>query len=71
VSEEAQAEMSIFSTRILMATDGSMDAELAAKVAMDLSKRTGAELLGSVSNKVLRAARGPVLVCPRRAPNGA
>jgi nucleotide-binding universal stress UspA family protein len=28
-------------------------------------------LLGSVSSKVLRAARGPVLVCPRRAPNGA
>ena len=50
--------MSIFSTRILMATDGSKDAELAAKAAMDLSKRTGAELLGSVSNKVLRAARG-------------
>lgn len=47
------------------------DAELAAKAAMDLSKRTGAELLGSVSNKVLRAASGPVLVCPRRAPNGA
>ena len=28
-------------------------------------------LLGSVSSKVLRAASGPVLVCPRRAPNGA
>jgi nucleotide-binding universal stress UspA family protein len=28
-------------------------------------------VLGSVSSKVLRAARGPVLVCPRRARNGA
>ena len=28
-------------------------------------------VIGSVSSKVLRAARGPVLVCPRRAPNGA
>ena len=28
-------------------------------------------LLGSVSSKVLRAASGPVLVCPPGAPNGA
>lgn len=28
-------------------------------------------VIGSVSSKVLRAARRPVLVCPRRAPNGA
>jgi nucleotide-binding universal stress UspA family protein len=36
--------MSIFSNKILLATDGSKDAELAAKAAVDLSKRTGAEL---------------------------
>ena len=36
--------MSIFSNTFLLATDGSKDAELAAKAAVDLSKRTGAEL---------------------------
>lgn len=36
--------MSIFPTKILLATDGSKDAELAAIAAMDLSKRTQAEL---------------------------
>jgi nucleotide-binding universal stress UspA family protein len=36
--------MSIFPTRILLATDGSPDAALAASVATDLSKRAGAEL---------------------------
>jgi nucleotide-binding universal stress UspA family protein len=36
--------MSIFSNKILLATDVSKDAELAAKAAVDLSKRTGAEL---------------------------
>jgi nucleotide-binding universal stress UspA family protein len=36
--------MSIFSNKILLATDGSKDAELAAKAAVDLSKRTGAEV---------------------------
>jgi nucleotide-binding universal stress UspA family protein len=36
--------MSIFSNKIHLATDGSKDAELAAKAAVDLSKRTGAEL---------------------------
>lgn len=36
--------MSIFSNKILLATDGSKDAELAAKATVDLSKRTGAEL---------------------------
>jgi nucleotide-binding universal stress UspA family protein len=151
--------MSIFPTRVLLATDGSKDAELAAKAAVDLSRRSqtglhvvhawralphyaypslvperyhppheegarkilkeqverieqagsrvaqahlvmGREvdaildlgeqigaglivvgsrglgmgermLLGSVSSKVLRAASGPVLVCPPGAPNGA
>jgi nucleotide-binding universal stress UspA family protein len=158
-ARKQQTEMSIFPTRILLATDGSKDAELAATAAMDLSKRTGEELhvvhawralphhsypsfvperyqppyeegarkileaqvgrieeagisvaeahlvmgreadaildlgeqigaglivvgsrglgmgermlLGSVSSKVLRAASGPVLVCPPGAPNGA
>ena len=37
-------EMSIVPTKILLATDGSEDAELAARAAMDLSKRSGAEL---------------------------
>jgi nucleotide-binding universal stress UspA family protein len=36
--------MSIFPTKILLATDGSEDAELAAIAATDLSKRSGAEL---------------------------
>lgn len=36
--------MSIFPTRILLATDGSEDAELAARAATDLSTRAGAEL---------------------------
>ena len=36
--------MSIFPTRILLATDGSNDAELAANAAVDLVNRTGAQL---------------------------
>jgi nucleotide-binding universal stress UspA family protein len=36
--------MSIFPTKVLLATDGSKDAALAATAAVDLSKRTGAEL---------------------------
>ena len=36
--------MSIFPTKILLATDGSEDAEFAARVAADFTKRTGAEL---------------------------
>ncbi len=36
--------MSLFSRRILLATDGSEQAELAAGVAVELSKSTGAEL---------------------------
>src|SRR5918997_1526532 len=36
--------MTIFPTKILLATDGSEDAELAARVAADLTKRTAAEL---------------------------
>jgi nucleotide-binding universal stress UspA family protein len=36
--------MRIFPTKVLLATDGSKDAELATKAAVDLSKRTGAQL---------------------------
>jgi nucleotide-binding universal stress UspA family protein len=36
--------MSIFPTRILLATDGSKEAELASSSAADLAKRTGSEL---------------------------
>ncbi len=36
--------MSIFPTKILLATDGSQDAELAATTAVDLAKTTGSEL---------------------------
>src|SRR5215217_1196206 len=37
-------EMSIFSTKILLATDGSTEAELAARTAVDLSQKTDSEL---------------------------
>jgi len=36
--------MSIFPTKILLATDGSREAELAAKSALGLAKRAGSEL---------------------------
>ena len=36
--------MSIFPTKILLATDGSTGAELAAETASELAKRTGSEL---------------------------
>ena len=36
--------MSIFPTKILLATDGSREAELAATAAADLAKSTGSEL---------------------------
>jgi len=36
--------MSIFPTRVLLATDGSKEAELATSSAADLAKRTGSEL---------------------------
>jgi|SRR5215207_3379431 len=44
VSEEAETEMSIFPTKILLATDGSEEANLAASTAADLAKGTGSEL---------------------------
>jgi nucleotide-binding universal stress UspA family protein len=36
--------MSIFPTKILLATDGSEEAELAARTATDLAGKTGSEL---------------------------
>src|SRR5215213_9260788 len=41
-SEENQ--MSIFPTKILLATDGSSEAELATRTAVDLSQKTDSEL---------------------------
>jgi nucleotide-binding universal stress UspA family protein len=84
----------VFPAKILLATDASEEARLAATTSSDLAQRTGSELhvahvgrevthgaliavgsrglgkigrarLGSVSTKVLQAARGPVLVYPR------
>jgi len=36
--------MSIFPTKILLATDGSEEADLAAEAAVDLARKTGSEL---------------------------
>jgi nucleotide-binding universal stress UspA family protein len=44
VSEEVQAEMSIFPAKILLATDGSKEAELAGRSAAELANKTGSEL---------------------------
>ncbi len=46
--------MSIFPTKILLATDGSRDAALAAQAAVDLSRRSGSEL------HVVHVWQGPV-----------
>jgi nucleotide-binding universal stress UspA family protein len=43
LSEEV-AKMSIFPTRILLATDGSKEAEVATRTAIDLAQKTGSEL---------------------------
>ena len=40
----ARGEMSIFPTKILLATDGSTEAELAARTAVDLCQKTDSEL---------------------------
>jgi nucleotide-binding universal stress UspA family protein len=42
--EQGGVPMSIFPTRILLATDGSREAELAATTAADLAAKTGSEL---------------------------
>jgi nucleotide-binding universal stress UspA family protein len=39
-----EGEMSIFPTKILLATDGSSEAELATRTAVDLSRQTSSEL---------------------------
>ena len=61
--------MSPLPEKILLATDGSEDAKLAAQAAADLSDKMGAELhvihAWQYVPKVLRAAEGPVLVYPR------
>jgi nucleotide-binding universal stress UspA family protein len=43
-SEEVSTYMSIFPTKVLLATDGSMEAQLAAKSALGLAQQTGSEL---------------------------
>jgi len=43
-AREEALEMDTFPTRILLATDGSKDAELAARRAVDLAEETGSEL---------------------------
>ena len=50
--------MSIFPTKILLATDGSQDADLAATTALDLAKTTGSEL------HVVSVFPGPAYVHP-------
>jgi nucleotide-binding universal stress UspA family protein len=54
-------EMSIFPTRILLATDGSGEAELATRTAVDLARMSGSEL--HVVH-VLDAAPSPALLYP-------
>jgi nucleotide-binding universal stress UspA family protein len=60
VSSE-EDEMSIFPTRILLATDGSGEAELATRTAVDLARMSGSEL--HVVH-VLDAAPSPALLYP-------
>lgn len=42
--KEPKHTMSIFPTRVLLATDGSEDAALAAQAAAELAEKTGSEL---------------------------
>src|SRR5215213_8856552 len=51
--------MSVFPTKVLLATDGSEEAELAARTAIDLVEKTGSEL------HVVYAQPIPLLVGPR------
>jgi nucleotide-binding universal stress UspA family protein len=44
INPKGECEMSIFPTRILLATDGSEEATLAAQTAIDLANKTGSEL---------------------------
>jgi nucleotide-binding universal stress UspA family protein len=52
--------MSIFPTKVLLATDGSEEAELAARTAADLAQKTGSEVLEVEVGKV-RSAGGTVV----------
>ena len=45
--------MSVFPTKILLATDGSKDAELATTTALDLANSTGSECTSFSSKKIL------------------
>jgi nucleotide-binding universal stress UspA family protein len=60
VSEEGSSSMSIFPTTILLATDGSKEAELAASTAADLSARTDSEL------HVIHVGEVPLVLHPER-----
>jgi len=51
--------MSVFPTKILLATDGSEEAELAARTAIEMAEKTGSEL------HVVYAQPIPLLVGPR------
>ena len=53
--------MSIFPTKILLATDGSEEAEMAATTAINLPKNTDSELY---ILKIIRSSLVPVLVIP-------
>jgi nucleotide-binding universal stress UspA family protein len=63
--------MSIFPTRILLATDGSKEAELASRTAVDLAQSTGSELhvlyVGEAANPYVEAVElaGDEAVNPR------
>jgi nucleotide-binding universal stress UspA family protein len=63
--------MSIFPTKILLATDGSREAELAATTAADLAKSTGSELhvlyVGEAANPYVEVVElaGDEAVTPR------
>ena len=53
--------MSIFPTRILLATDGSEEATLAARTAIDIADKTGSELhIGLVGLSVSYVGMGPL-----------
>lgn len=68
--------MSIFPTEILLATDGSRDAELAAEATVDLSKRTGVSCMSATPGGSYRTTLTPVslpistTLLTRRVPGG-
>src|SRR5918997_3028598 len=62
-AREEALEMDTFPTKILLATDGSEEAELAAQRAVDLAERTGSELhvvhVGSIPNFLMGGSGTP------------